>query len=176
MAAVPKFYEVNGTAPGTPTEIAALVFCSGDYAAPGYEHPMLKPTGADNRSYVKTLGFGFSTGPSVSCSDFKLYSDGTIGWTGCLWQIGDEMPTVYVQATGVEGSSGTEMTALYTGVVTAKRLFSTYTSAAPKTLTGIKTSGTGIYTRYFAMQVDISSSATVGALGSEAITASWLEV
>ena len=176
MSAVPKFYETNGTAPGTATEIAALVFCSGDYCAPLYEHPMLKPTGADNRSYVKTLGFGFSTGPSVSCSDFKLYSDGTIGWTGCLWYIGDQMPLTYVQATGVEGSSGTEMTALYTGVITSKSLFSTFTSAAPKTITGIKTSGTGIFTRYFAMQVDISSSATVGALGSEAITCSWLEV
>ena len=137
---------------------------------------MVKPTGADNRSYVKTLGFGFSTGPSVSCSDFRLYSDGTISWTGCLWYVGDQMPTVYVQATGTEGTTGTEMTALYTGVITSKTLFSTYTSAAPKTINSIKTTGTGCYTKFFAFQVDVSSSAVVGALGAEAISMSWLEV
>jgi hypothetical protein len=175
MAAVPKFYEHNGSGPVV-TEIAALVFCSADEYAPLNEHPLVKPTGADNRSYCKTLGFGFSTGPSVSCSDFRLYSDGTIGWTGCLWYVGDQMPTSYIQSTGTEGSTGTEMTALYTGVITSKSLFSTFTSAAPKTIDSIKTTGTGVYTKFFVFQVDVSSSAVVGALGAEAISMSWLEV
>jgi len=175
MAAVPKFYEHNGASP-TVTEISALVFCSADETAPGNEHPLVKPTGADNRSFVKTLGFGFSTGPSVSCSDFRLYSDGTIGWTGCTWNIGDQLPEAYVQATGTEGLTGTEMTALYTGVITSKTDFATYTSAAPKTIDALKTSGTGVYTKFFCFQVDVSSSAVVGALGAEALTMSWLEV
>ena len=175
MAAVPKFYEHNGAGPVV-TELSALVFCSADEYAPVNEHPMVKPSGADNRSYVKTLGFGFSTGPSVSCSDFRLYSDGTISWTGCTWYIGDQLPTSYIQATGTEGLTGTDILTLYTGVITSKTAFSTYTSAAPKTIDSIKTTGTGVFTKFFCFQVYISSSAVVGALGAEALTATWLEV
>ena len=178
MAAVPKFYEVNGDA-GSPviTEISELVFCTADMYAPANEHPMVKPgTGLTTESFVKTLGFGFSTGPSVSCSDVQLYSDGTISWTGCTWYIGDQLISIYIQSTGVVGQSGTEMTVLYTGVVTSKTNFASFTSGAPKTITMNKTSGTGVYTKYWAMQVHLADTAVVGQLGSEALSAKWLEV
>jgi hypothetical protein len=178
MAAVPKFYELNGPS-GAPvtTELTEIVFCSDDNVAPGNEHPLVKPgAGLTNRSFAKTLGFGFSTGPAVSCSDVQLYSDGAIGWTGCTLYIGDQLPSTYVQATGSVGNSGNDMTAVYSGVITSKTSFATYTSASPKTITMIKTSGTGIYTRFFIMQVDIADSAVVGVLGSEAISVKWLEV
>jgi len=177
MAAVPKFYELNGGAGSEVTsEISELVFCTIDAFAPGSEHPMVKPGAGTNYSYIKNLKFGFSTGPAVSCSDIQIYSDGTIGWTGCTWQIGDQQPTTYVQATGTVGQTGTIMTTVYTGVITSKTSFGTYTSGAPKTLEITKTSGTGVYTKLFVMQVDISTGASVGALGSEALSAKWLEV
>lgn len=177
MAAVAKFYETNG-AVGAPvvTPISTLVFCTSDDTAPGNEHPMVKPTASVNRSYCKILACGFSTGPATSCSDVKISSDGTIGWTGATWYVGDQFPTTYVQATGTVGGTGTEMTALYTGVVTSKTNFQNYTSAAPLALSMAKTTGTGVYTDYFIMQVDLSTSAVVGALSAEGLTMTWLEV
>lgn len=177
MAAVPKFYETNGDA-GAPvvTALSALVFTTSDEYAPGNEHPLVKPTVGTKRSFVKSLACGFSTGPATSCSDIKIFCDGTIGWTGITWYVGDQFPTTYVQALGTEGDDGTEMTTLYTGVITSKTNFQNYTSAAPLTLSMAKTTGAGVYTDYFAMQVDLSTSAVVGVLGSEAITMTWLEV
>jgi hypothetical protein len=177
MAAVPKFYELNGDA-GAPvtTELAALVFCSGDYTAPGNEHPLVKPTSATKNSFVKTLGFGFSTGPSTSCSDVKIYSDGAIGWTGITWYVSDQFPATYVQATGTEGDTGITMTTVYTGVITSKTNFQNFTSAAPLTITMAKTTGTGVYTKYFCFELVLTTSAVVGALAAEAISATWLEV
>ncbi len=177
MAAVPKFYETDGP-DGSPTvtELSTLVFCTADAYAPGNEHPLVKPTSSTKNSFCKTLAFGFSTGPATSCSDVKIYSDGAIGWTGITWYVGDQFPTTYVQSTGTEGDTGTEMTALYTGVVTSKSNFQNYTSAAPLAITMIKTTGTGIYTRYFIFQLTLSTSAVVGALASEPLGATWLEV
>lgn len=177
MAAVPKFYETNGDA-GAPitTALSALVFTTSDEYAPGNEHPMVKPTAGTNRSFVKSLAVGFSTGPATSCSDIKIYSDGTIGWTGITWYVGDQFPTTYVQATGTIGGTGEEMTAVYSGVVTSKTNFQNFTSEAPLTLAMAKTTGNGVYTDYFIMQVDLSTSAVVGTLSSEAITTTWLEV
>jgi hypothetical protein len=177
MAAVPKFYETNGDA-GSPTTTAlsALVFTTSDEYAPGNEHPLVKPTSGTNRSWVKSLAVGFSTGPATSCSDIKIYCDGTIGWTGITWYVGDQFPTTYVQATGTEGDTGNVMTTVYTGVVTSKTNFQNYTSAAPLTLSMAKTTGTGAYTNYFIMQLDLSTSAVVGALSAEALTTTWLEV
>lgn len=177
MAAVPKFYETNGSA-GSPvvTPISTLVFCSDDANAPGNEHPMVKPTASVNRSFCKVLACGFSTGPATSCSDIKIYSDGAIGWTGATWYVGDQFPTTYVQATGTVGGSGTEMTALFTGVITSKTNFQNFTSSAPLALSMAKTTGTGVYTDYFVMQVDLSTSCNVGALAAEGLTMTWLEV
>lgn len=177
MPAVAKFYETNGPeSDPVVTAISELVFCTADMYAPGNEHPMVKPTTGTKKSFVKTLACGFSTGPAVSCSDIKIFSDGAIGWTGCTWYVGDQFPTTYKQATGVVGDSGDDMTTVYSGVVTSKTNFQNYTESNPLALPSIKTTGTGIYTKYFLMQVDVSTSAQVGALSPEPLTMTWLEV
>ncbi len=177
MPAVAKFYETNGPeSDPVVTAIAELVFCTADMYAPGNEHPLVKPLSGVNRSFVKTLACGFSTGPAVSCSDIKIYSDGAIGWAGVTWYVGDQFPTTYKQATGIVGQTGDDMTSVYNGVVTSKTNFQNYTDQNPLSLPSIRTTGTGIYTKYFIMQVDVSPSASVGALSPESLTMTWLEV
>lgn len=177
MGAVAAFYEINGpTDNPTVTEISELVFCTADMYAPGNEHPLVRPATGVNRSFVKTLACGFSVAPSISCSDIRIFCDGNIGWTGVTWYVGNQFPDTYRQATGTVGGSGDDMLSVYSGIITSKSNFQQYTESNPLTLPSVKTTGVGIYTKYFCMQVDVSPTAELGALPPEQLTMSWLEV
>jgi hypothetical protein len=161
MAATISVKQCNSTGP-TATTITNVRFNTDDTVNPGTTNPMVKPSAGTNRSYTKTVYLNADTTPAGTINNVKIYSDGTIGWTGCTLYVGAS--ATYTQATGTPGTTGNDST-----VATA--LFSNYTSGAPKQITGTITNpSTGKITDYVVMQVDLSTSAVAGTLSAETIT------
>jgi hypothetical protein len=160
MAATISVKECNG-AGGTPTTKTAIRFCTSDNNNPGTTYPLVKPTSGTNRSYEKFLYLNADTAPTTAINNVKFYTDGTIGWTGCTMYAGTTAS--YVQPTGTEGTTGTD-----SSIATVSA--ATYTSAAPLSVAGSIGATTGKISDYVVLQVDVSTSATAGALASETLT------
>jgi hypothetical protein len=161
MSATVSVKQSVGSGP-TNTTITNLRFNTDDTINPGTTNPLQKPTGADNRSFWKTVFLNADTTPANFINNVKIYCDGTIGWTGCTLYIGSTGS--YTQATGTTGLTGTD-----SSVATAN--IQNYTSGSPKSLTGeILNPSTGKISDYVVMQVDVANTATVGSLTPETIT------
>ena len=117
MPAVVNVEECNGSGVGTWTPITQGRYCTRDGFNPQLQDPCIVPLADFNRSYAKSHRLAW-TAPSVSISDIRWYTSGNIKntWhlgTGgmllvCVKSTGDNgCPTAsYVQATGVQGTSG----------------------------------------------------------------------
>lgn len=161
MAATVSVKQANSTGP-TATTITNLRFNTDDTVNPGTVNPLVKPSAGTNRSYWKTVYLNADSSPAGTINNVKLYSDGTIGWTGCTLFVGTT--GTYTQATGTPGTTGTD-----SGVATA--LMSGFTSGSPKSVTGTITNpSTGKITDYVVFQVDLSTSAVAGTLSAETLT------
>lgn len=161
MAATVSVKQATGAGPTT-TTITNCRFNTDDTVNPGTTNPLVKPAASVNRSYWKTVYLNADTSPSGTINNCKIYSDGTIGWTGCTLYIGST--GTYTQATGTPGTTGND-----SSVATAN--IQNYTSGAPKSLTGtISNPSTGRITDYVVMQVDVSTSAVAGTLSAETLT------
>ncbi len=161
MAATISVKQSVGAGP-TDTTITNLRFNTDDTINPGIVNPLQKPAAGTNRSYWKTVYLNADTSPSNFINNVKIYCDGTIGWTGCTVYVGST--GTYSQATGTPGTTGTD-----SSVATAT--LSSFTSGAPKSLTGtISNPTTGKISDYVVMQVDLSTSAVVGTLSAETVT------
>jgi hypothetical protein len=161
-AATVSVQQVTGSGP-TLTSITNLRFNTDDTANPGTANPLVKPAAGTNYSYEKTVYLNADTSPSGTINNVKLYSDGSIGWTGCTLFVGSSGS--YVQATGTPGTTGTQDTTIATANI------QNYTSGSPKSLTGsITNPSTGRISDYVKMQTAVSTSAVAGTLPSETLT------
>lgn len=161
MAATISVKQAYGAGPSA-TTITNLRFNTDDTVNPGTTNPMIKPSAGTNSSFFKTVYLNADDSPAGTIDNVKIYSDGTIGWTGCTLYIGSTGS--YTQATGTEGTDGDD-----SSVATAD--IADFTSGAPKSLTGsIDNPATGKITDYVVMQVDLTTSATAGTLSSETLT------
>lgn len=161
MAATVSVKQAYGAGPSADT-ITNLRFNTNDTVNPGATNPMVKPAAGVNRSYWKTVYLNADTTPTGTINNCKIYSDGTIGWTGCTL-YGGSIGT-YTQATGTPGTTGTD-----SSVATAN--VANWTSAALKSLTGtISNPSTGRITDYVVMQVDVTTTAVAGTLVAETLT------
>ncbi len=163
MAATVSVQQVTGVAgSAVHNTITNLRLSTDDNYNPGTGNPMVRPSAGTNRSYWKTIYLSADTTPTGTINNVKIYSDGTIGWTGVTLYIGST--ATYTQATGTEGSSGTD-----SSVATAN--IQNYTSGSPKQLTGTITNpSTGTISDYVVMQADVSTSAVAGTLAAETLT------
>jgi len=154
-----------------------LRFCTSDDYNPGTNYPVPIPGAGTYYSYCKSVAFYVSVAPDTSITGLYIYSDGTLGWgTGCTVYIGDQYPSAYVQSTGTPGTTGTEMTAFYTGITGKSDLFG-YTSGSPKgTIDQTATTGTGRYSEYVVLQLAVGTTGTSGAKSAETITWKYNEV
>lgn len=161
MAATVVVKQAVGATPTT-TTITNLRMNTDDTVNPGTTNPLVKPAAGTNYSYVKTVYLNADTTPSGTINNVKIYSDGTIGWTGVTLHVGSN--TTYHQAEGTEGT-----TAAVSTVATA--LVSGFTSGAPKSLTGTITNpSTGKISDYVMFQARVSTSAVPGTLSAETLT------
>lgn len=161
MAATVVVKQAVGPTPTT-TTITNLRMNTDDTVNPGTTNPLVKPAAGTNYSYVKTVYLNADTTPSGTINNVKIYSDGTIGWTGVTLHIGSN--ATYHQAEGTEGT-----TAAVSTVATAN--VAGFTSGATKSLTGTITNpSTGKISDYVMFQARVSTSAVPGTLSAETLT------
>ena len=130
-------------------------------------------------SYLKHLYLKCTPAPSVQVDNVKLYTDGTLGWTGCIVYVADDT------CTKNSGSSAGYFPAATVGqatmitnhdTVTARTSLFTYTSGSAKTM-GISESGsiinaTAETTNYAVVQMTVTDTASPGTQ-SPAETVTW---
>jgi hypothetical protein len=174
MAATVATRSYTGAGPSDAT-ITNMRMKTADNDTQDTNDPCVKPAAGTNYSAWKSLAFYCTgTAPDNDIDNVKLYSDGTLGWTGCTMQIGDSDIAIasYVQATG-SGDSWDEMVANHGGIAAKTSLF-TYTSGSPRSVTEAAGWGTpGInepITKLVIIQLDITSSAVGGNQAAETLT------
>jgi hypothetical protein len=174
MAAAVETRYWNGAGPSSATA-TNLRFNVSDDNDQDTGNPCVKPAAGTNYSAWKnlTLWCG-ATAPDNDIANVKIYTDGTLGWTGCTVQVGDEDIAIasYDQASG-SGDSWDEMVANYVGISAKTDLF-TYTSGSSRSVTEAaawSTPGTNeTITKFIVLQLDVGSTATGGSQSAETIT------
>lgn len=181
----------DGT-PGTSTDIDALGppslrFKTADNPTIDSVNPVPRPTSGTNYSYTKSLYIYCDTAPDTQIDNFRFYTDGGGFGTGITINVGLQFPTRnsgstsgYKVATGTPGTTGTEMTAFYTGISTVGDAFS-YTSGSPLSGPTISESGSiinasGETTNYIVFQAAVTSSASPGDKANETWTFLYDEI
>jgi len=160
MSQKPSIYRITGAAPGSAAVVTSLSFGAWDSNASLESHAVLRS--ASGRSYVVTLAIGSAT--SMDALRFKMWgvlSGGSLD-ANVTVDIATTLKTSYVQATGTLDSYGDTIVSLYGGAVED---FMTYTALSPKLISGtdvIKTSGTGLFTKYIPIQINVGASAALG--------------
>ncbi len=158
--------EVNGAAAGTPTTITTPRLCTSDTYNPGTSYPIVKPAAGSNYSYWKSWYLNADTTPAGTINNVKVYTDGSIGWSGVTLKFGTK--ATYTQATGTQDTTGNDAAS---GLSITMTDASTYISASPLSITGtIANPSTGKITDYLIVQATVSTSATAGTLSAETIT------
>jgi len=164
--------EVNGAGAGTPTTVTNITLATTDaYSPSGFS--LVKPSTGNTYSYWKVLYLNADTAPAGTINNIKVFSDGTVGWTGTTLKLG--VSDAYVQATGTAGLTGLDAEVSYDEGITMTSA-GDYTSASPLSLTGtLSNPDTGKVSQYLVMQATLSTSSTTGDLDSETITFRWDE-
>ena len=168
MTVKPKIYRITGAAPGTPAVITSLSLGAVDSNASLVLHPVKR--GATGGSYIATIAIGFDSDPGTATA-FYLWAtliDSETGLPASLDEnvvvkIATSLATTYVRATGTEDDHGDSISTVYS--LSSEDLL-TYTSGSPKIISGtdvVKTTGTGLFTKYIPLQIEIAEAAALGA-------------
>ena len=162
-------YLYTGSTP-TGAEISTLYLNTDDSNNNIYSVRKPTPPSSYNYSYWKHIAlYLVSWGNYSQISNIKFYCDGSIGWSGC--RLLCAQVTNYDQATGTVGETGDEASANHTDSPSMTDI-QNYTSSSPLSLSGSLTSpNTGkVLDGYLLLQLEVSSSAAVGALPEETLT------
>jgi len=178
VATMSVYVDIGGTAgsPATENDIDALgppamQMRTDDTVSVDTLKPIVIPAAGTNYSYVKSSYLRCDVAPSLQINNVQFYTDGsnTLG-TGIGMVVGNEMPTKtnvsdtgYIPATGTSGTTGTEMTAFYTGITGTTDVF-TYVSGTAKAITigesGSIINAIGETTNYVVFQMTVGSTAS----------------
>ena len=132
-------------------------------------NPCVRPAAGTNYSWWKCIKLYASVAPDTGINNVKIYTDGSLPWTGCTVQVGNNTVGTYDQATG-GGDSGDEMGANYTPTLGGTVSLYTYNVGSVKPVSGSIGAATGAISDYVVLQLDITSTATGGAQAAETIT------
>lgn len=143
------------------------------HSTAGTTNSILIPTSGTNYSYwvATRLSVDAITGGTVD--NIRWYTDGTNNFgTGVTCK--GAPAGVYAQAAGTPGTTGTQLTVANYGngstdLTEAPVSVFTYTSGSPKTLTG-STSTAADLGQFFVYQIEVGTTASSGATGSETFT------
>jgi len=141
------------------------------HSTAGTTNPIQIPAAGTNYSYWVSTRLSVDSAPSGTINNIRWYTDGANGFGTGVTCLGQEA-TAYVQATGVAGTSGNQLTtAAHSGLVggAPSNVFS-FTSASPKSLTGSIVTTTGDLGSFFIYQIAVDSTANPGATAQETFT------
>lgn len=133
--------------------------------------PIQIPGSGSNYSYWVSTRLTCSVTPSGTINNLRWYTDGANGFGTGVTVIAQEA-TAYVQATGTQGQTGTQLTTgNHSGLTGAPVDPFTFTSSSPKSLAGsISNPNTGDFGSWLVYQVVVASSALPGATPQETFT------
>jgi len=131
-------------------------------------------------SFWKHVYLKCTAGPSVQINNVKVYTDGTLGWTGCTVKVGDDVcarnstPSYAGYDPGLASVLTTHDT-----IATTTSLF-TYTSGSARSVTisesGSIINATNETTDYVVLQLEVTDTASPGTAATETITFSYDEI
>jgi len=175
MAAAVQTQYYNGAGPAD-AQATNLRFKLADDNTQDTNNPCVKPAAGTNYSAWKAIClYCAGTAPDNDIDNIKIYTDGTLGWTGCTVEVGDEDVALasYDQATG-SGDSWDIMTD-HTSITGTSSLFA-YTSGSTRAVAeeaAWSTPGTNEpITKQIILQLNVGSTAVGGNQAAETIT--WM--
>jgi hypothetical protein len=163
MAATILINRLTGAGP-TATDITSATTraSTSDAPSPGVNDPIPIPGAGTNYSYWVTTRLECTVAPSGTVDNLRWFTDGANGF-GTGVSCNGQSATSYVQATGTQGTTGTELTqGNHAGLSAAPVNVFTLTSASPKALAGSQT-GTGQFGDRFVFQFAVGTTAGPGA-------------
>jgi hypothetical protein len=163
MAATVSVKECSGS-PAVAATITNSRFCTADEQAPGTNYPLVVPPSGYYYSYWKTYFLNSDSGLTGTINNIKWYTDGAIGWSTSGVIVSGCTHDTYMQATGIQSTSGD----LWTHTTMAD--IATYTSASPLSVTGSLSSGNGRASDFVVLQARVANTAVATTLPTETIT------
>ncbi|MHA1400146.1 MAG: hypothetical protein ACTSQE_07340 [Candidatus Heimdallarchaeaceae archaeon] len=173
MAATVLIRRLTGSGP-TATDITGIntrANAEDAHTTAGTSNPVRIPAAGTNYSYWVVTRLDATVTPTGTINNLKWYSDGANGFgTGVTCK--GNTATGYVQATGTAGETGDILnTTNYATLAGAPVDVFTHTSASPKSVTGsVSNPTTGEFGDRFVYQIEVDSTASPGATGSETFT------
>lgn len=177
MAATVTIRRLTGAGP-TSTDITATNTraSTSDAPAPGTSDPIPIPDSGTNYSYWVSTQLNATSTPSGTINNITWYTDGANGFGTGVTCVGNTAD-VYVQATGTQGTSGTQLTTgNHAELAGAPVDVFTHTSGSPKSITGSLTNpSTGAFGHFFVYQIAVADTAGPGTITAETFTWSYDE-
>jgi hypothetical protein len=163
MTVKPSIYRITGAVPGSAAVVSTISLGASDTNTSLALHPVKRGSGTA-RSYLAVLALGFASDPGTISSLYlwAVLSGGSLDAYVTV-KVATTLATTYVRATGTEDDTGNSILSVY-GLATEDLL--AYTSGSPKKISGtdlIKTTGTGIFTKYLPIQIEFGAAAALGA-------------
>lgn len=170
MAATVNTRQINGTAPGVPTTIAAVYMQTCDQASQDATNLLMRPLAGSYYSFWITVFLNAESSPVTAINNIKIYSSGAISWTGVVLYVGDETTTTYEQSTGVVGQTGDEMLANH-GEIDNRTNMNDWTEGSTMDVDGsISNPDTGRISNNVVLQCQIGTNAVPGVLSAQTLT------
>lgn len=172
MAATVLIRRLTGTTP-TLTDITSIntrANAEDAHSTAGTTNSILVPAAGTNYSYWVTTRLDVTAITAGTVNNIKWYTDGANGFgTGVTCK--GQTATSYVQATGTAGTTGTQLTTgNHAGLTGAPVDVFTFTSGSPKSVTGTTSSVSAVFADMFVYQVEVGTTASGGATGTETFT------
>jgi hypothetical protein len=138
-------------------------------------NPIPIPTGADKFSFWVVTRPEVTVAPTGTLNNLKWYTDGASGFgTGVTCKAADA--SVYDQATGTQGDTGTELTVANYGNGTTDlnaaplEVFANFTSGSPLSVAGSTTTTSSTFADMVVYQIIVANTASAGTLTAETFT------
>lgn len=174
MAATVTIRRWTGSSGGpTKTDItsANTRASTSDAASPGTSDPIPVPGAGSNYSYWVTTRLSADTTPAGTINNINWYTDGGNGFGTGVTCVGVDADS-YVQATGTQGTSGTQLTTgNHAGLSGTPGSVFDFTSGSPLAITGsIDNPSTGDFGDFVVYQIAVGTTAGPGATATETFT------
>lgn len=165
-----------GTSPGTSgavdiTSINTRLNAEDAHTTAGTTNTILKPTSGTNRSYWCVTRLYYNGAGTGTINNIKWFTDGANS-LGTGRGLVVNTATGYVQATGTEGTTGTELnTTNYATLAGAPTNAFDYTTSSPLAVSGSVTDPSSEYFGdYVVMQATVADTASAGVSTAETIS------
>lgn len=131
---------------------------------------VLIPATGSNYSYWVSTRLDVTAITAGTVNNIKWYTDGTNNFGTGVTALAQDA-TSYIQATGTVGTTGTVLnTTNHTGLTGAPVDPFTFTSGAPKTITGTTSAVSSTFANFLVYQLVVASTAASGASAQETFT------